>query len=542
MQSVGNRARLIAARVLCAVTLGAVLAQGAPAAQAQPIATQMTPAPSASASPEPAISPTPSQEPTPTPAPTIPPAADPGNDPSPEVVTPPKRPDIPDESRVPPTDPSPPPMMMGAAGPETTKAARSIVFTDISSRVGTPQYSKFATEITWLANSGVSNGWVMPNGSREFRPNSSVSRDAMAAFLYRFAGQPAHVDAPRSPFRDVKSSSTFYTEITWAAESGISKGWKVNKEHEFRPHAAITREEMAAFLYRFAGSPQVTLPKKSPFKDVSTSSQFYKPVVWLASTGATTGWRTPAGAEFRPTTSIKRYAMAAFLYRLDRSGVKYAPASETGPLLRHDVLYVYGAATLNLRSGPSTSYPVVTTRALGDALTPTGAVSLDGWIEVHLGATRAWVSGYYLAGLRGAAITGAKSTHSNGKLPVSYLCSLSWDRAELLLCQAAVDLERLNSAFRERYGINIPINDSYRNYDEQVRVRANLGNIAAVPGTSNHGWAAAIDIAGQSLPGGYGGSAYLWLRQQLTGYNWNSPFWARPSGSKPEPWHFEYTG
>ncbi len=364
----------------------------------------------------------------------------------------------------------------------------------------------------------------------------------MAAFLYRFAGKPAYVAASRSSFVDVSSSTAYYPEISWAAESGISEGWKVTSGYEFRPFEAITREAMAAFLYRFAGSPQVSVPAKSPFKDVSTSSQFYKPVVWLASTGATTGWRTSSGPEFRPDASITRDAMAAFLYRLDRAGVSYAPSAASGPLLRHSVVYVYGASTLNLRSGPSTSYPVVTQRSRGNALTATGAVSSSGWIEVQVGTARAWGSGYYLTGSGGAAITRAKSAYSNGYIPVTDLCSLSWDRAELLLCQAADDLERLNRAFRGRYGINIPINDAYRTYQEQVTARAVLGNIAAVPGTSNHGWGAAIDISGSSLPGGYSGSAYLWLRGQLTGYNWKSPDWARPSGYNPEPWHFEYTG
>ncbi|WP_152650625.1 D-alanyl-D-alanine carboxypeptidase family protein [Demequina aurantiaca] len=433
-------------------------------------------------------------------------------------------------------------MMLRSATPEAVRAAPAITFTDDSTSASSSHYSKFSTEIAWLANSGVTTGWLMPGGSREYRPYSTVARDAMAAFLYRYAGKPAYIAAPHSPFADIKSSTAFFTEISWAAETGISKGWRVTSGHEFRPYSAITREAMAAFLYRFAGSPKVSVPSKSPFTDVTTSSQFYKQIVWLASTGATTGWKTPGGAEFRPGASITRDAMAAFLYRLDRAGVSYAPSASSGPLLRHSVVYVYGTSTLNLRSGPSTSYSVVTQRSRGNALTATGAVSTGGWIEVQLGTTRAWGSGYYLAGSSGVAITRAKTSYSNGYIPVTHLCPLSWDTAELLLCQAADDLERLNRAFRARYGMNIPINDAYRTYQEQVTARAVLGNIAAIPGTSNHGWGAAIDVAGSSLPGGYSGAAYLWLRDQLTGYNWKAPDWARPSGYNPEPWHFEYTG
>ncbi|WP_430868874.1 S-layer homology domain-containing protein [Demequina aurantiaca] len=540
-------------RFACTVTVGAVLVLGATNAQAQPIVLASTPAQSDSASPqtteapspEPSATadPTPSQDPASTPSPTTKPEEGPGQEPPLEDASTPEHSDDADVPRDPDDDALPPATtMLRSASPEAARTASAISFTDVSGTVGARNYSKFATEINWLANNGVSTGWKMPSGSREYRPYSSVSRDAMAAFLYRFAGKPAYVAAPRSPFLDMKPSSAFYAEITWAAESGISKGWTVTGGHEFRPFDAITREAMAAFLYRYAGSPQVSVPTKSPFKDVATSSPFYKPIVWLASTGATTGWRTSTGAEFRPSATITRDAMAAFLYRLDRAGVTYAPASVSGPLLRHSVVYVYGTSTLNLRSGPSTSSPVVAQRTQGTALTPTGAVSPAGWVELQLGSATVWGWGYYLAGSGGVAITRAKSAYSNGNIPGSHLCSLSWDRSELLLCQAADDLERLNITFRGRYGINIPINDTYRSYAEQVAVREVLGYLAAIPGTSNHGWGAAIDISGKSLPGGYSGAAYLWLRDQLTGYNWNSPTWARPSGSKPEPWHFEYTG
>ncbi|MFN3865221.1 MAG: S-layer homology domain-containing protein [Demequina sp.] len=541
-----HRPRLAAARTISALALSAVLVLGATPAQADALG------PSVASDPAPAASPEPSPTPQSTLDPSVPTTPTPSDDPIGEGTQTPAPA---------PLDSTPP---GGAAGPDAldtdspeamprmlmapmtvgpTSATERIAFADVSSRVGDRSYSAFTTEISWLAAIGVSEGWQLSNGTREYRPRASITRDAMAAFLYRFAGEPAHVAPVRSPFLDVRAASTsFYTEITWAAESGISKGWKGTGGSTFQPYSAITREAMAAFLYRYAGSPAVTLPRTSPFKDVPASSQFYKEIVWLNATGATTGWRTNTGAEFRPRATITREAMAAFLYRLDRAGVGYALSGMTGPLLRHSEMYVYGTATLNIRSGPSTSLPVMGQRAQGAPLTTTGSVSSDGWIEVILDGSRAWASSYYLVGTGGAAVTRAKATYSNGRIPESHLCALSWDRSEILLCQAAADLERLNRAFRARYGINIPINDSYRDYDAQVRARAVHGNLAATPGTSNHGWGAAVDIAGATLPGGYQGAPYLWLRQQLGGYNWLLPTWARPGGSKPEPWHFEYTG
>ncbi len=72
---------------------------------------------------------------------------------------------------------------------------------------------------------------------------------------------------------------------------------------------------MAAFLYRYAGSPTFTPPARSPFTDIGPGDQFYKEETWLAAQRITTGW--PDG-RFQPTQPITCDAMAAFLYRLDR--------------------------------------------------------------------------------------------------------------------------------------------------------------------------------------------------------------------------------
>jgi hypothetical protein len=72
---------------------------------------------------------------------------------------------------------------------------------------------------------------------------------------------------------------------------------------------------MAAFLYRFAGSPEFTAPSVSPFRDVPTSYSFYKEITWLASQRVSTGWGVPGGAEFRQFQPVLRDQMAAFLYR-----------------------------------------------------------------------------------------------------------------------------------------------------------------------------------------------------------------------------------
>ena len=90
---------------------------------------------------------------------------------------------------------------------------------------------------------------------------------------------------------------------------GITTGWS---DGTFHPNAAVNRDAMAAFFYRFAGSPAYSAPAASPFSDVSAGSQFYREISWLAEQRITTGW---ADGSFRAVQPIERGAMAAFLHR-----------------------------------------------------------------------------------------------------------------------------------------------------------------------------------------------------------------------------------
>ncbi|MCU1573738.1 MAG: alkaline phosphatase family protein [Micrococcaceae bacterium] len=173
-----------------------------------------------------------------------------------------------------------------------------------------PPENQFHSEITWLAQAGVTSGY--DDGT--FRPTEPVHRDAMAAFLYRLAGNPGYTPPTVSPFTDVAPDSQFYKEISWLADQGISTGWP---DHSFRPLEPVNRDAMAAFLYRFAGSPPYTAPAVSFFQDVTGNNQYYREINWLAAQHITFGYDDRI---FRPLQSINRDATAAFLYRLDRAG------------------------------------------------------------------------------------------------------------------------------------------------------------------------------------------------------------------------------
>ena len=128
--------------------------------------------------------------------------------------------------------------------------------------------------------------------------------------------------------------------------------------------------------------------------------------------------------------------------------------------------------------------------------------------------------------------------YANGHIPADVLCELDFSAGHLLRCDAAEALERLNRKFEKRFGNPIPITDSYRSYAMQVRLKRVKPYLAAVPGTSNHGWGLAVDLA---EPINTGHSAeYRWLREHGPEYGWDNPSWARLGGVKPEPWHFEF--
>lgn len=187
------------------------------------------------------------------------------------------------------------------------------VFTDV------PPGTQFYDEILWMAEAGISTGWLEADGTRTYRPLQAINRDAMAAFMYRLDGSPDYTPPQNSPFTDVGTANPFYKEIAWLYSRGISTGWtEGNGTRTYRPLQPVNRDAMAAFLHRFAGSPDYTAPPKPAFQDVPIGNAFYREISWLASSGISTGWTEANGTTtFRPLTAVKRDAMAAFMKRFD---------------------------------------------------------------------------------------------------------------------------------------------------------------------------------------------------------------------------------
>ena len=128
----------------------------------------------------------------------------------------------------------------------------------------------------------------------------------------------------------------------------------------------------------------------------------------------------------------------------------------------------------------------------------------------------------------------------NGQIADGALCQLSFAPYHKLRCDAAEAFEQLNAAFAATFGTNIEVTDSYRSYGAQVACRAKKGRLCAVPGTSNHGWALAVDLG--SGINSFSTAQHQWMRANAAAYQWVLPGWAQEGGSKPEPWHWEYVG
>ncbi|WP_165362586.1 M15 family metallopeptidase [Promicromonospora panici] len=137
-----------------------------------------------------------------------------------------------------------------------------------------------------------------------------------------------------------------------------------------------------------------------------------------------------------------------------------------------------------------------------------------------------------------AAYGDSTAGYANGRIPADVLCPLPFAPGHMLRCDAAERLTALSAEFERAFGYPIPLTDSYRPYSMQVAVKGTKPHLAAIPGTSNHGWGLAIDLD-DPIAGG-SSAEYVWLRLQAPDYGWDNPSWARLGGAKPEPWHFEF--
>ena len=159
--------------------------------------------------------------------------------------------------------------------------------------------------VSWLVASNITSGIA----AGVYAPNGGVTRGQMAAFLWRLQCSPA--SGTNHSFGDVAPPAFFDTPVSWLVEAGVTGGVAPGV---FSPNGPVTRGQMAAFLWRLAGSPA---PGVSPgFTDVEAGKFYTEPVAWLVESGITTGVTATTFAPDRPVT---RGQMAVFLDRYDQN-------------------------------------------------------------------------------------------------------------------------------------------------------------------------------------------------------------------------------
>ena len=120
----------------------------------------------------------------------------------------------------------------------------------------------FEEPVAWLASSGITQG--RDDGS--FGLDDPVTRGAMAAFLYRYDGEPSGPFEDAPGFFDVPGGHVFEEPVAWLASSGITQG---RDDGSFGLVDPVTRGAMAAFLFRYAGEPDFGF-EPAPQPDVSS--------------------------------------------------------------------------------------------------------------------------------------------------------------------------------------------------------------------------------------------------------------------------------
>lgn len=129
----------------------------------------------------------------------------------------------------------------------------------------------FCGVVEWLSGAGISTGYA----DHRFHPQEAVSRQAMAAFLYRFRDPGGTAPAcTTQQFWDVPVSNPFCPQIKWLASAGLTEGYSDPGKSlpGFHPTEAVSRQAMAAFLYRAQAGNVIKLNSAKPLPTVTSVS------------------------------------------------------------------------------------------------------------------------------------------------------------------------------------------------------------------------------------------------------------------------------
>lgn len=169
----------------------------------------------------------------------------------------------------------------------------------------------------------VEKGLMHGISADKFLPDGSVTRAQLAAILWRLEGSPAPVST--ADFSDVADGAWYAVAVRWAADSGVVKGYA---DGRFRPNDAVTREQMAALLYRFAGYKgyDVSIGVDTDilrFTDGAAVGGYAVPAMrWACGSGLMTGAQRDGGMALAPRDTATRAQTATLLTRFQSAFAK----------------------------------------------------------------------------------------------------------------------------------------------------------------------------------------------------------------------------
>ena len=187
----------------------------------------------------------------------------------------------------------------------------------VNQQTASNQFTDVSGSYKWAANSVdfmYMNDIIKGNNTKNpklFGPGAKMTRAMLVTVLYRAAGEPT-VTGITNKFTDNKQGQYYYNAVLWASNMGIVNGATATT---FDPNGNVTREQIAAILYRYAGSPTVS-GSLSGFADQAQVSSFAVTAMqWAVGTGIITG--TPNGGRnyLNAKGNATRAQVAVMLHR-----------------------------------------------------------------------------------------------------------------------------------------------------------------------------------------------------------------------------------
>ena len=179
-------------------------------------------------------------------------------------------------------------------------------FTDVSG-----SFKWAANSVDFMSGNGLVNG-ISTKNPNVFGPGQNMTRAMLVTILYRAAGEPS-VAGITNKFTDNKQNQYYYEPVLWASSKGIVNGATATT---FDPDGKITREQIAAILYRYAGSPAASSSALNGFADRSAVSSYAVTAMqWAVGNGIITGVSTNGRTTLSAKNNATRAQVSVMLHR-----------------------------------------------------------------------------------------------------------------------------------------------------------------------------------------------------------------------------------